>query len=170
MIYGFDTDDEDAAVAALLVYVVWRSRDRAFKVGPEVWAQIERFAKDCAKRARSLSAFLEALKGPRRLSAGTLHPRHLAVGMAGSTNLIEVRDADGALKYALDLRQSPEDTRREFGVQIISRANPAPVIRLLYAETAWIILLVRDRLERERPIEQKLGHLIDDESELGVLQ
>lgn len=156
MIFGFDTDDEDAATAALLVYIVWRSRDRAFKVTPDVWAQIERFVKDCAKRAKSLQAFVEALKSPRRLSAGTLHPRHLAVGLAGEVPLVEVRDPDGALRYAI---QFAGEARREFATRVFERANHAAVIRLLYAETAWIVLLVRDRLEREKPIEQRLDTL-----------
>ena len=40
MIYNFDTDDNNYAVAALLVYAIWRSRDKSkFKVTTEVWGR-----------------------------------------------------------------------------------------------------------------------------------
>lgn len=46
MIYNFDTNAQHEAVSALLVYAVYRSRDRKrFKVTPEMWGQIERFCK-----------------------------------------------------------------------------------------------------------------------------
>ena len=36
MIYGFDTEDEANATAALLVYATWRSRDTArYRVTPD---------------------------------------------------------------------------------------------------------------------------------------
>ena len=44
MRYHFDTDDESAAVAALLLYATWRSRDPArLKITPDVWDQVTRF-------------------------------------------------------------------------------------------------------------------------------
>jgi hypothetical protein len=61
--YDFLTEDRDAAVAALLVYSVWRGRDvERYKITPDVWGQVERFVKAAAKRSRTLPEFLERLK------------------------------------------------------------------------------------------------------------
>ena len=56
MIYGFDTQDKEAATAALIVYAIYRSRDiKRFKVSTQMWGQIERFVKSSAKRAKNNS-------------------------------------------------------------------------------------------------------------------
>ena len=74
MYYNFDTSDENAAVAALLVYATYRSRDlKRFKVNPEMWSTIERAVKSVAKRAPDLGEFLERLKP--KLSCSSIKPR-----------------------------------------------------------------------------------------------
>lgn len=151
MIYQFDTDDQTAATAALLVYAIYRSRDaRRFKVTPDMWAQIERFTKASAKRAGSIPAFIEALKP--RLQCGTIHPRWMETGIKG---LLPFTDSAGNTNYIQG------GDARDFLTGAIAAANSTEVIRHLYAQTAWIILLVRDRLEREKPIEDKLTATIE---------
>lgn len=161
MIYGFDTDDEHAAAAALVLYVVYRSRDRArFQVTPDMWGRIERYLKDSAKRAQTVPELLEELKSPRHVYAPTLHPAHMAVGIAGEIPLVVVHDPDGSLRHAIQFADR-EAGRREFAVRILERADAQRVIERAYRSTAWVVLLVRDRLEREKPIEQKLDVLED---------
>jgi hypothetical protein len=162
LIYGFDTEDEHAATAALLVYVVYRSRDKKrFKVSPDMWERIERYVKDSSKRAKSLAEFIEVLKAPRHLYAGSLHPRWMDVGMAGEMPIIPVMGDDGKLAYAIQFNSDRDTGRRDFLVRVMERADHRAVIRKLYSETAWCIALVRDRLERERPIEERLN--VEDE-------
>lgn len=142
MLYHFDTEDESAATAALLLYATWRSRDAGrFKITPDVWDQVTRFVKASAKRARSIPEFLDSLMP--RLCAGSLRPQWLAVGASGETGF-EVYTADAL----------PE--RREFLTGILERADHRCVLDRLFKETAWVVLLVRDRLEREKAIESKL--------------
>ena len=51
VIYNFDTGEKKYAVAALLLYATYRSRDKSkFKVSPEMWGQIQRFTQAAAKR------------------------------------------------------------------------------------------------------------------------
>lgn len=165
MIYGFETDDEHTAIAALIVYVVWRSRDRArFKITPDVWGQVERFTKDAAKRAKTIPDFVEALKKPGRLYAPTLHPRYMEVGAKGEVPLTIIRNPDGSLREAIQFASDREIGLREFGTRVIERADAAAVIRAAYKTTAYVILLVRDRLEREKPIEQQLDTIIEGEA------
>lgn len=148
MIYHFDTEDPAAATAALLVYAVYRSRDaRRYRPTPDMWGQIERFTKAAAKRADSLPRFLETLKP--RLSCDTLAPRAMAVGLAGAPT---VALGDGAFAEL-----APAAGQREFLTAVLERADEAAVLDRLYRETAWVILLVRDRLERERPVEARFA-------------
>ena len=146
MIYQFDTTDPNAATAALLVYAIYRSRDRRrFKVTPDIWAQIERFTKSSAKRAVSLPRFIESLKP--RLCCDTIHPRWMEAGIKGLT---AITDAAGHTAYI------EQADGREFLTRVLADADAQASINLLYKETAWIILLVRERLEREKPIENTL--------------
>lgn len=145
MIYQFDTADEAAATAALLVYAIYRSRDRdRLKIAPDIWAQIERFVKASAKRADSLPRFIEQLKP--RLCCDTISPRWAEVGLKG---VVPVTDSLGLTNYI------QRADSREFLTGVVYQADQREVLRLLYRETAWVILLVRDRLEREKPIEHK---------------
>lgn len=145
MIHGFDTEDEAAAAGALLVYAAWRSRDRRrFKVTPDVWAQVERFVKSAAKRAPTLPAFLDRLLP--RLLAGTINPAYCA---SDCDDLVTLRRLDdGHLVERAD--------RRVFLTRILQEAAPGPVLAKLYRETVLIVLLVRDRIERERPHERAI--------------
>ena len=50
--------------------------------------------------------------------------------------------------------------RRDFMVRVLEEADDRAVLRRLLDHTFMVIALVRDRLEREKPIEAKEG---DDE-------
>lgn len=153
MRYGFDTEHDHEAVAALLVYAIWRSRDRRrFRITPDVWGQIERFTKASAKRSTTIPRFIEALK-PKLLCA-TIHPKAMEVGLRGTIPLVET--PDGAF-----IQTATPDDQREFLTQIVGIADTRSVLETLYRDTAWVILLVRDRLERERPIEGRFETALD---------
>lgn len=165
MIYGFETDNENSALAALIVYVIWRSRDRQrFKITPEVWAQVERYTKDASKRARTIPDVIEALKRPSRLNAPTLHPRYMELGMAGEPPQVTVVNEDGSLREVIQFAADRQIGLREFGTRVFERANHAAVIREMHERTAWVILLVRDRLEREKPIEAIIDTAIEEDA------
>lgn len=145
MIYGFQTQDEAAATAALLVYGVYRSRDvRRFKVTPDMWGRIDRAVKSAAKRSRDLPEFIEQLKP--KLQCATLHPRWMTTGDIETVTMV-MDPITGELIGRGDAN------RREFWVNIIDGAEAKPVLAALKRKTAYVIALVRDRLERERPLE-----------------
>lgn len=150
MKYHFDTTDESAAVAALLVYAVWRSRDISkFKVTPEVWEQATRFIKASAKRAETITQFLESLMP--RFCTTVLKPKWLEVGYRGITSL-----SNGEYMQS----NAP---RREFLTGLINESDHAEVISRLFNETAWVVLLVRDRLEHEKRFENDVAAIEDQE-------
>lgn len=153
MRYGFDTDDIDEATAALLVYAAWRSRSARYKITPEVWGQVERFTKAAAKRATSIPRFIEQLKP--KLYIQTLSPRAMEVGIRGTIPMVEA--ADGTF-----LQLGPQEGQREFLTGVLKACDERRVLDILYRETSWVILLVRDRLERERPVEARMQTILNE--------
>jgi len=146
MRYNFDTDNEDAAVGALLVYVVYRSRDpRRFRPSLDMWSMIERAVKSVAKRAEDLGEFIERLKP--KLHCPTIQPRWANTAPDGLLSMKLM--PDGTLVHV------PDDGRRHFLTDVLQSVDHRTVLDLLYRQAALIVLLVRDRLERERPLEGK---------------
>jgi hypothetical protein len=155
MYYGFQTSDENAAIGALLVYGIYRSRDiRRFKVTPDMWGMIERAVKSSAKRAMDLTDFIEKLKD--KLKCSTLKPQY----MATDTNVVamHVDPVTG------EIVQVEDKGKREFWVDLLENADDKAILERLYAKTSLIIALVRDRLEREKALELK-GIIKFDEEE-----
>jgi hypothetical protein len=146
MFFGFDTEDSTAAAGALLVYATYKSRD--VKRGPsgyDMWEQIERFARRSAKRANNVSEFLTKFKS--LMACGTLNPRYCKTGIATSNAIVQ---EDGAVIVKGEQSQS-----RDFLVSITesSEEEQQNIVDCIYEQTQRIILLVRDRLEREKPFE-----------------
>jgi len=145
MIYGFATNDGAAAVGALLVYGVYRSRDtRRFKVNPEMWGRIERAVKSAAKRSADLPEFIERLKP--KVQCSNIKPRFMTTGELETVTLAKNPETG-------ELVGPGQENRREFWVNIIDRADAEAVTKALYGKTSYVIALVRDRLEREKPLE-----------------
>lgn len=143
MIFNFDTTEDDSAVAALIVYAIYRSRDkRRFKTSPEMWGQIERFVKASAKRTTNIQRFIDALMP--RMSCPSINPKWMDVGINGRLT-----------QFGNEFMAFPNAEQREFLTSVLNAADHDAVIERLYRETTWVILLVRDRLEREKPIESR---------------
>ncbi len=146
MYYNFDTDDHTAATAALLVYAIYRSRDaKRFKVTPDMWGMIERAAKSASKRARDLGDFIEKLKP--KLHCPTIHPRWAKTLPDGLISMKMMPDGTVA--------QVQDKGRRQFLTDVLQEVDPREVLDYLYRKTALVVLFVRDRLEREKPIEAR---------------
>ena len=154
MYYNFDTDDHGAAVAALLIYAIYRSRDtKRFKVSLDMWGMIERAVKSASKRAMELADFIEKLKP--KLHCPTIQPRWaktipdgmISMKMQGDGTIVQVQDKG----------------RRQFLTDVLQEVDHREVLDNLYRRTALVVLLVRDRLEREKPVESKFeGEWIDE--------
>lgn len=144
MYYGFQTKDEVAAIAALLVYGIYRSRDkRRFKVTPDMWGTIERAVKSSAKRAIDLIDFIEKFKP--KMHCSTIHPKYMQI----NEKIINMyQSPTGEIIQKEDLGK-----RREFWTELLEEADDELVLEYLYKKTSLIIALVRDRLEREKPLE-----------------
>lgn len=146
MQYNFDTSDHDTAVASLLVYAVYRSRDtKRFKITPDMWGMIERAVKSVSKRAGDLGEFVEKLKP--KLHCPTIHPRWAKTMPDGMVSMKQMPDGSFV--------QVADQGRRQFLTDVLQEVDHRDVLDILYRKTALVVLLVRDRLEREKPIEAK---------------
>lgn len=150
MIYNFDTDDKVTATAALLLYAVYRSRDKKrFKTSPEMWGQIERFVKASAKRATNAPRFLDNLMP--KLCCASINPKWVEVAVKGRL-----------FQSGASFIDIPQPERRQFLTEVLNDVEHKKVVDALYKESTWIVMLVRDRLETEKPIESTFE--IEEES------
>lgn len=56
--------------------------------------------------------------------------------------------------------------RREFLTRVLDEADDRAVLDVAYKQTAYVVLLVRDRLEREKPYEAQFT--VDEEGDENV--
>src|SRR5690606_31365811 len=155
MLYGFDTDDQNAATAALCLYAIYRSRNpKRIKVTPDFWGIIERAVRSTAKRATSIPVWIDKLKP--KLGCESISPRWASTGDGDIVTML--RGPGG------ELRQINQE-RREFLTGVIAEADDRAVLDVAYRQTAYVVLLVRDRLEREKPYEAELVKTFGEEED-----
>jgi len=149
MIYGFETDSLAEASAALIVYSIYRSRDQSrFKPNVKMWGQIERFIKSSAKRSKRLPSFIERLKP--KLCCDSISPRWCEAGVKNDIGLISRVNSAGDTEYI----QPAGAAGREFLITALNKTDGDEVVKVLFSESAWVVLLVRERIEREKPAEK----------------
>ena len=152
MLYNFDTHDERRATAALIIYVVWRSRSRNLKITPKIWGQVEQWSQASAKRSRTLGEFLQRLK-ESALDARALNPKWMEVGIKGMQG---ITNSAGTTEYV------EREDQREFLTAVLKSADDQSVLSTIYKETALVVLYVRERLEREKPFEKQLTGIANE--------
>lgn len=147
MLLGFNTENEVKAKAAMLVYVIYKSRDA--KRGPsglDIWGQIERFAKAAAKRSAGIDDFINSFK--RKMACSTINPYWMRNDVSAA-NAAVLKDGS-IMSFGEDLRA--------FGLEIFDdEENGKEIVDCIYGKTQIIVLLVRDRLEREKIFAREAG-------------
>lgn len=158
MFYGFDSNNKDACLGALLVYGLYRSRDvKRFKVTPDMWGVISRAVSGCAFRSVDLWDFIEKMKP--KLYVSELKPKWMKIGDNPIVSMFVDYDTGEIIQ-----RSENKEERREFWTELLETADHEAVLEILAKKTSLVVALVRDRLEREKPYEAELEHLSDDES------
>lgn len=146
MLLGFETENEIKAKAAYIIYVIYKSRD--VKRGPsglDMWGQVERFAKASAKRSVSVDDFVNTFK--RKMACATINPRWMKTDTPSANARIMSNNEIIVMNNA--------DTRT-FGLDIFNdEESGKEIVECIYKKTQIIILLVRDRLEREKMFAQE---------------
>lgn len=157
MTFGFDTQDHNAATAALILYAIYRSRNpKRIRVTPEFWGVIERAVRSTAKRATSLPVWIDRLKP--KLGCETIHPRWASTDAGGLVTMMHNPQTGELMEVSHE--------RREFLTRVLDEADDRAVLDVAYKQTAYVVLLVRDRLEREKPYEAQFT--VDEEGDENV--
>lgn len=136
--YGFNTEEKHKAIAALAVYVVYRSRSDRFKTSTKMWEQITGFAKLSSKRSRTISEFIEMFRKP--MCCDAIKPNACSETSDGSVG--QLLD-DGSIFVS-------GEKKREFATSVFENCKDEKVLDYLRMQTAYVILLVRERLENEK--------------------
>ena len=89
------------------------------------------------------------------MACESINPKWCEVG---SDIMTAFQNEDGTI-----IMTGNDGKKREFLTEIIESGKDEEVLYQLYKETARVIMLVRDRLEREKPIETKLENIIEGE-------
>lgn len=131
MNYNFITDDERRAKAALLLYAMYRSRDEKSSLnGLETWNRMHSYMRAACLKAETTAEFVEEFC--RKAKIDSIKPVYLTT----EPPLIQLNDGslvqpDGAYDFALD-------------------AYEDGTLELYNSEALYLIMLVRERLQREK--------------------
>lgn len=157
MYLGFDSNDQNACIGALLVYGLYRSRDvKKFKVTPDMWGVISRAVSGCAFRSVDLWEFIEKMKP--KLQVAELKPKWMKAHDSLLVSMFYDQDTGEIIQRRTDPNQ------RQFWTDILAAADHEAVLEILAKKTSLVIALVRERLEREKPYEAEFEQL-DEEGE-----
>lgn len=131
MIYNFCAESERHARAALLLYAMYRSRsDSSSLTGKETWERFHSYMRAACIKAENTAEFVEHFC--RKAQIGSIKPAYL------TTDMPQIRLESGALISMKDARDYALDA---FTDDILSLYN---------SEAHYLIMLVRERLQREK--------------------
>lgn len=143
MYYGFRTENEERAIAALLVYGVYRSRDvEKFKTSRSWWGAVQDAVRSSATTANGdLFEFIQRLQV--KLKCPTIKPYH----MATVTNTVT-----SAVLSTGEIVELKEQGRDVLWSELVEEADDEAVLEQLERRTGGVISLVQDRIEREKAL------------------
>lgn len=131
MYYNFDTDDLTRAKAALLLYAMYRSRDKQSSLnGVDTWTRFTAYIQGACLKSSTTAEFVQAFCKKARVSA--IKPRYLDSGDP-------VRMPDGEMIEAEGVH--------DYRTGIVEDNSLLPVLN---RENVYLTLLVRERIQRER--------------------
>ena len=143
MLYQFDTDSLSHAKAALLLYGMYRSRKKESPLnGLETWDRFQTFVRGACLKASTTAEFVQAFC--KKAKIDSVKPRYLNTGepvvMPDTGELIV---SGGVADYRLG---------------VIADNS---LLRLYNTESMYLIMLVRERIQREK----FMPEVEDDEDE-----
>lgn len=132
MLYQFDTDSLSHAKAALLLYGMYRSRKKESPLnGLETWDRFQTFVRGACLKATTTAEFVQAFC--KKAKIDSVKPRYFSTGdpvlMSGTGELIS---SAGIEDYRLGILADDS------------------LMRLYNTESLYLIMLVRERIQREK--------------------
>lgn len=135
MVYQFSTDDIKRAKAALILYAMYKSRDQGSPLnGMETWNRCKTFMRAACLRSSTTAEFVDNFCHRARIQS--IRPKYLSTGepvrVAGTDELIDSPDF------------------KNYATEIIEDND---LLKLYENESLYIIMLVRERIQREKMTE-----------------
>lgn len=131
MLYNFNTESEQHARAALLMYAIYRSRGKDSPLnGLETWERFENFSRGACLKANTIAEFVQAFC--KKAKVHSIKPRYLDTGEP-------ILMPDGTLISTSDMKN--------YRLDIIADDN---LLEIINRESVYVILLVRERIQREK--------------------
>lgn len=132
MLYKFDTDSLSHAKAALLLYGMYRSRKKESPLnGMETWDRFQTFVRGACLKASTTAEFVQSFC--KKAKIDSVKPRYLSTGepvvIPGTGELI----VSGSVS--------------DYRLGIIADDS---LLRLYNTESMYLIMLVRERIQREK--------------------
>lgn len=135
MHYNFNTEDLKKAKAALLLYAMFKSRDKNSPLnGLETWTRVESFCKGACLKSSTTAEFMTKFKEMAKI--GAIKPCYLADCQDG-INLVAM--PDGSVVSG--------ESFKNYQISIVEDNDIKKVIEKEYP---LIVMLVRERIQREK--------------------
>lgn len=132
MLYQFDTDSLSHAKAALLLYGMYRSRKKESPLnGLETWDRFQTFVRGACLKASTTAEFVQAFC--KKAKIDSVKPRYLSTGEpVVMPDTLELISSAGMADYRLGILADND------------------LLRLYNTESMYLIMLVRERIQREK--------------------
>lgn len=132
MLYQFDTDSLSHAKAALLLYGMYRSRKKESPLnGLETWDRFQTFVRGACLKASTTAEFVQAFC--KKAKIDSIKPRYLSTGEP------VVMPDTGELIMCAGMG--------DYRLKVLADND---LLRLYNAESLYLIMLVRERIQREK--------------------
>ncbi len=132
MLYKFDTESLDHAKCALLMYALYKSRDKNSPLnGIETWDRFNSFVRGACLKSTNIREFVQNFC--RKAKIESIKPYFLT-----TDNLVILPDTG-------EVVQSTE--WRNYNINLFEDDN---LLTIINNETLYIITLVRERIQREK--------------------
>ena len=131
---GFDCEEIDHAQAALLLYGMYRSREENSSLnGLETWDRCNSYIRGAILKSSTVGEFVQQFC--KKAQIGAIKPHYLKT--------------DGAVKVESGGTMAVSDGLYNYQLEIF---NNEKILDIFANEALYIIMLVRERLQREKEI------------------
>lgn len=129
---GFDTESVEHARAALLLYAMYKSRETKSSLnGIETWDRCNSYIKGAVCKSSTTGEFAQEFC--KKANINSIKPQYLKTdGLVNIDNTGTMIQADGIYNYQTSLFEN------------------TGILNLLSKESLYIIMLVRERIQREK--------------------
>jgi len=142
MYYKFDTEDIQRAKAALILYAMYKSREKSSPLnGIDTWNRFSNFMRVATLRSKTTAEFIENFC--RKSKIQSIRPNYLST------------DDPVIIRETGELIMS--DNVKDYHLDIIEDNSLLPILN---TEQQYLIMLIRERIQRE-----KLNGDIDNDEE-----